>query len=1176
MPALTRLLYLCFFFSGASALVYEVVWLRWLVHLFGATTLAVSTILTAFMGGLALGSWLAGRLGVGVTRPLRAYGVLELVIAGYALLLPVALEGVVPALRLLGATEAASFALLSLARFVLAGALLVIPTACMGATLPLLALVAAPHVAGLGGQVGRLYAVNTAGAVLGTATAGLLLLPVLGAATTNRIAVAVNLAVGLAALWVDRRLGWAAVPATAGGAPRGEALLASSTAATEPRPAVAEPPVPATEPAAAARGLVSAADPARATEPAVPGVAAPDPAARRAALGALVAIALSGALAMVYEVAWTRALALVLGSSVYAFTVMLATFLLGLAAGSYLLARRVDRLGDPGLALVGVQLLMGTAAFAGLLLLAELPYGFLRLFGWSEGRHAPVIALQFLVSAAVVFVPALLSGAVFPLAVRLAGRERAGVSRAVGNLYAVNTVGAIIGSFAGGFLLLPAAGIRGTLMAAVLVNLAGAALVGLLVGTRRPSLTMALGGAAVGLAVLFPLVAPPWPALTMVSGVAVYAPRLHRLSRREFQERRQEATLRFYEEGLTTTVSVEESRGETFLRVNGKTDASTGVDMPTQVVLGHLPVLFHPEPRDVLVVGLGSGVSVGSVLRHPVRSATVVELEHAVLAASRFFDHVNGRPLEDARTRLVVNDARNFLLLSRERFDVVVSEPSNPWVTGAASLFTRDFFEQARARLRPGGVFGQWLQLYALTPETLRTVVATFRAVFPHTVVFQTLAEDTVLIGSPEPFGIDFPSLARRLAAPAVAADLARVGIREPADLFAWLLLDAEDVPRYAAGAGLNTDDNAYLEFVAPRSLYVDRVAENVQRLADAFAGNGSVLGALLRDAPEDLAPRLARRVLERGQPSQAEAVAATALRRRTRADLLAIAARAAAARGDDAEAELRWRTALALDPTQPETLFDLAARQEAQGGAAEARALIRRAAPRDAVGAALREAALDYRQGAYAAAAARLRGLPPGQPEVARLAGLTRVALGDAAGAEPLLRAALARGEDTQARGALAAALDQLGRHAEARRERRQAAQADEAEGIRLQRQARVRAALGHLRWAEHDLRRARELLPWSLEVREERARLLERLGHRGEAVTAWEELLRVFPDQARAHLEIAALWEAQGDLGRARDALARYVAAEPRAELRRRAEAHLRGMGNGADSRPAPAPAR
>ena len=1118
MSGIDRLLFLCFFLSGASGLVYEVVWLRWLVHLFGATSLAVSTVLTAFMAGLALGSWVGGHRALRIRRPLFVYGLLELAIGAYALLLPVALGAVVPALRVVGADEASSYVALSLTRFVLATLVLAVPTACMGATLPVLAQFAAPRLRTLAGASGALYAVNTTGAVVGTAAAGLVLLPAVGAAATNWLAVTLNVAVGVAALAVSRRL--------------------------------ERDPAPTPEPGTAAAAV--AADESRPL-----GMAAV-----RVAAGAA---ALTGALTLVAEVVWTRALALVLGSSVYAFTVMLVTFLVGIAAGSAVCARRVERLRAPAVVLASLFFLAGLSTLAGLLALTELPYLFLRLFGWTEGRHGLLLGLQFLVSAALVLAPAACSGAVFPLCVRLAGGATTGAGRTVGTLYAANTVGAIAGSFAGGFLLLPAVGIRSTLLTVVLLELAVAVVIALVLAPpvyRRGALTVA--AVAAGLAIAAPALAPAWDTAVMMSGVAVYAPRLHGLTRRQFEERQNLARLLMYEEGLTTTVSVEESRGDVFLRVNGKIDASTGVDMPTQVLLGHLPLLVHAQPREVLVIGLGSGVTVGSLLRHPLTGVTVVELERAVIGASRFFDHVSGRPLDDPRTRLVVNDARNFLLLGRRGFDVIVSEPSNPWVTGASSLFTRDFFTHARARLRPGGVFGQWLQLYSLSPELMRTVIATFQSVFPHTLVFQTVHEDTLLLGSVTPFSLDLAQLGQRMAAPAVAADLARVGIRDATQLLGWLLLDTGDVRRLVRGAEINTDDNSRVEFAAPRTLYDDSVAENLQRLTDAFGASGDVLPHLVGTSPPGFPTRLVERFLARGEPRQAQTFAEAVLKGRPAPDpdLLAVVAEAAETQGDAATAARALEAALGLDPGHPRALLGLAARREAAGALGEARTLVRRAAPRAPLESALREAWLDYRVGEYRTAADRLASLPTDRADVARIAGLVRLALGQPAAAEPLLRAALASRDDAGSRAALAAALDQLGRPAEARLERQAAVRLEQTEAGRLRRQARVRAALGHVAWAAHDLGRASELSPGNLELRQEHARILEQRGDWRAAVEAWEATYRAFPEHAHALLEIAAILESVGNIEQARPALRRYIAAEPSPVLRRRAEAQLQRL--------------
>jgi spermidine synthase len=805
---------LCFFLSGASGLVYEVVWLRWLTLVFGATALAVSTTLAAFMAGLALGSWAGGRLARYVHRPVVAYGVLELVIGAYALAMPTLLGAITPMLAAAGATDSSSFATLSAARLALSVLLLALPTASMGATLPLLARVAAPRARTRGGRLGVLYAVNTAGAVVGTAAAGFALLPWLGATRTNWVAAALNLVVGAAALLLGRR--W--------------------------------------------------------------GAGSEDVAGARPTLGpyrlALAVAAVSGALALAAEVAWTRALSLVLGSTVYAFTIMLVTFLLGLAAGSFLMARWADRIRAVGTAIVLVQLGTALATALGVAVVSELPYAFVRLFALSGGDHARLLPLQFLITGAVILGPALGSGAMFPLCVRLTADAGRPAAEGVGALVASNTLGAIAGSFLAGFVLVPVVGIQGTLTLAILLTLTAAFGVLLARPGPRRALAYGLGSALLGLALLVPILEPDWQPLVMASGVAVSAPRLQQLSRQELRETLQRPQLLFYEEGLTTTVSVEAQRGRLALRVNGKMDASTGVDMPNQVLLGHLPLLFHPDPKDILMIGLGSGVSAGSALGHPIRRMTVVEIEPAVVRASRFFDTVSARPLEDARARLVMNDARGFLSLARERFDVIISEPSNPWMTGVASLFTQDFFELARGQLRPGGVFAQWVQLYQLPPHLFRSVVATFHAVFPHVVVFRTSPGDTAMVGSESPLRLDRRELERRLRGNRVSEDLRRVGLDGPADLMAHLVLDVGDVAPYARGSGINTDDNGFLEFEAPRHLYLNAAGENWRELVEAFGARGTVLPGLLEDAPAAFRLGLAERFQARGQPAHAAATA--------------------------------------------------------------------------------------------------------------------------------------------------------------------------------------------------------------------------------------------------------------------------------------------------------------
>ena len=762
------------------------------------------------MAGLGLGSWLAGRGLPRLVRPLRVYGLLEIATGIAALGLPWLLPGIVPGLQSLGIGDGSALTL-GVVRFVAVVGLLAAPTACLGATFPVMIAAVRRAAGGSGGgadQVGRLYAANLAGGVLGTLGAGFGLLPAVGLGWTNALAAAVSLSIGAAALLLDldRRL---ETPA-------------------------AEGPVSAPPPAATAASM-------------------PLVIAGLAAAG-------SGVLAMVYEVAWSRALALVLGSSVYAFTIVLATVLVGLAIGSRLASCRPRRL-SAGLALGLAQMIVGLGALAGHAAMILLPSAFVALFRLSGGAPGRLYPLEFLLAAVVVLVPAVGLGATLPLCIELGATVAGSIERATARLYAANAAGAAVGGFAGGFLLLPAFGLRGTVLRAALIGVTAGGLLLVVFGReRRVAHTVALLGPLAGLTLA--LAMPSWDLRVMTSGVAIGAPTLAQVPRALLGDVLRSEQIVFYEEGLTTTVSVGLRDGILSLRVNGKPDASTAAsDMTTQLLLAHLPLLVHPDPRETLVIGLGSGVTAGAALRHPVARLTIADLEPAVLRASRFFDEVSGAPLADPRVRLTIADVRSQLRLSRDRYDVAISEPSNPWMTVAASLFTRDFFQLVKDRLRPGGVFAQWVQLYRLSPDLLRSLVATYTSVFPHVAGFRTGAADLVLVGSAEPLAIDYPTLAGRMARAPVAASLARVGVTDVGDLLARLVLDAEDAARFGAGARLNTEDNALVEFAAPRSLYLDSAPANLAALARARVAGGTLQRRLLDTAPEGIRAGLARRL---------------------------------------------------------------------------------------------------------------------------------------------------------------------------------------------------------------------------------------------------------------------------------------------------------------------------
>jgi spermidine synthase len=281
--------------------------------------------------------------------------------------------------------------------------------------------------------------------------------------------------------------------------------------------------------------------------------------------------------------------------------------------------------------------------------------------------------------------------------------------------------------------------------------------------------------------------------------------------------------LLMYREGPTATVSVRQDGDTVSMGINGRTNASDSVyDMPTQVMLGQLPMLLAPQRRNALVIGFATGVTVGAMLQSPVESVTCVELEPTTIEGSQFFDHVNNRPLDDPRTKLIIDDARTYLRVTPERYDAIVSEPSHPWVPGVANLFTQEFFELGRQRLTEQGIFVQWVQIYQLSTESLRSVLATYQKVFPHVLVFRVggvnKGKDLLLVGSNKP--VNFGRLEERLMDQRVADELARINLQSEADVKSWFVCDEGRLGPAVVGAWINTDDNMHIETTVPREAF--------------------------------------------------------------------------------------------------------------------------------------------------------------------------------------------------------------------------------------------------------------------------------------------------------------------------------------------------------------------
>jgi spermidine synthase len=780
-------LLVCFFFSGATALVYEVVWLRMLGLIFGHTVYALTTVLAAVMAGLGLGAFLFGRARP-FRDPIRIYGVLELGIGVYCALIPGLVFPLVSPLylalhRLLGL----SYGAFSFVQFLLLFSFLLVPTTLMGGTLPLLSQALVKREGSITRIVGTLYSLNTLGAVVGATLAGYGLIPAFGNRTTLWLAAALNLAIGLAAIEYARRLG-------------------GSTAVEATR---------------------------RSERSASPQAASASRAAGRLAPIILAAFGVSGAASMVYEVAWTRALSLVVGSSTYAFTAMLVAFLLGIAGGAALYSWLWGTRRASLAAFAGLQAGIGLAAMALLLSFERTPELFVAAFAWSDSSTL-VQSLQFLVSAGALLPSTLLIGATFPCAVALAARSATRVAADVGRLYGANTLGAVAGTILAGFVLIPAVGVHRSIQLAISTNLLMAGALWMISNDTAPARRWGVAAAAVVIAagVFF---IPHWDQRVMSSGPAIYPHMYLQASKASdigAALRGMEVGMEvvFYRDGPSATVAVTRVGENVVLRINGKADASTQMDVPTQLMLGHLPLLLHPHPLTVLVIGLGSGMTAGAVAQYPIEHLDIVEIEPAVIEASRFFTQQNGDVLKDPRVRTLIADARNYLLTTSDRYDLIISEPSNPWIGGIASLFSREFFELARQRLKPGGVMVQWVQGYSLAPEDLQMIVKTFRTSFPATSVWRVAVGDYLLLGKTQPAPIEIALLKDRyLTNPAIKHDLEVVGLRDWTAIFGDFMLGEADAARYSDDAEVNADDRLPLEFSAPRALYTDTMAANFE-----------------------------------------------------------------------------------------------------------------------------------------------------------------------------------------------------------------------------------------------------------------------------------------------------------------------------------------------------------
>ncbi|MFB3881795.1 MAG: fused MFS/spermidine synthase [Armatimonadota bacterium] len=797
------MIFLLFFLSGFTSLIYEVIWVRKFGLVFGVTTYAVSTVLAAFFAGLAIGSYGAGRL-VDRARlhPLRLYGVMEGLIGVYALLLPVLLGLVERSYPAVYGRVGESFTLFTLYRFLISFAVLVIPTIMMGATLPVLSKFMVDREEVLGLNVGRLYAVNTFGAVAGTFCAGFILIPALGVPNTTLAAANGNFLLVLVALAISL------APELRGVEGGSEAASAWSR--------VVKPREEGEAPAAA------------------PPLAASDK--------AVLALAFtSGLCVLALEVVWTRSLVLILGSTTYAFSTMLVAVLVGIAAGSAVFAPLADRTQNRGAMVAFLMFFGGLFAALGPAIINRLPFLFLQLSDWAYGQWSLVIAAQFAVCFVLVFVPTFLSGASFPILVRMYSRGEQSVGRTVADIYAMNTFGGILGSLLGGFVLVKLLGLQPSLTVAALALMAVGGPVAMALARpwgRGERTAGALAMAAVVVALVF--VHPRFDTKLLFAGWGPFAGGYY-VSRMggttvDVTDRHMQRLL-YHKEGVSASVDVLETAwGDRIISVNAQPVATTYLyDMRALKMLGHLPVLLHPDPKEVLLIGMGAGVSTGTIAAYPgVEDVTVVELSEEVPGGTRKFADVNFDALDNPKVKVVINDGANYVKATEKQYDIISSDPIHPFIAGNGILYSVDHWLACKERLKEGGVLAQWLPLYQLSPTDFATIIGSFADAFPNCTMW-FCGIDTVLIGTKGPLKVDVERMASHMSDPTVMADLISMGVHEPADVLGWYVCGPEEMKAMGMGAPRNRVERPVLEFTAPKSTTLTGVASTVPALLTAI-----------------------------------------------------------------------------------------------------------------------------------------------------------------------------------------------------------------------------------------------------------------------------------------------------------------------------------------------------
>ncbi len=774
---------LFFFFSGMSGLIYEILWVRQLSMFVGGSAFSVSIVLTVFMCGLAAGSAIVSRVIDRIQNNgqlISLYGLLELATGIYAFIFPFLMTLLKPLYAVLYGSLYMHFFIYNIASGFLSILVLIIPTTLMGATLPVLARFYIRSVKNTGSGMGFLYGMNTIGGALGSLLCGFILIRYLGIRGTLMVAVLLNLSIGIFCLFHARKHG--------------------------------------------SMKIVMLPD-------RISGGSFSDIAKNHA--GILMILFVSGFSAMSYEVIWTKLLALLAGPTTYSFTLVLFTFITGLALGSLLFGWLSDRVKNPFLLLIATQLVAAVSAMLVSQVMGNTQFYFAKLFYHFRDSFMTAEFFKGLTLFFMMLVPSLCLGAVFPVSVKLAVKNDHIVGSSVGILYAWNTVGALLGSFISGFVLIPLTGKSISLSLTIVLQFLTACAVVMLsreIPRKKNWMFIPAGMAFVILSFFM----PRWNQAAYVQGryqrFSLFTPVLENTSfvkalfpgENLFRTSEKPRVLHVDDGigGFMAVCELTNHLGVTsrYMSVSGKIEASTQDDKSTMFMLAHLPMLLHPDAKDVLVIGMGTGITAGQILCYPVKGLDILEISPEVVMGAEYFNEWNNNVLNNPSSHIIVQDARTHITLTDRTYDVITAEPSNIWMSGLSNLFTLEYFEKIKGHLNPHGIFVQWFHAYQSDWTVFSSIGRTFVKIFNNAMLFRPSLSggDFLLVGfRDENDRIDPETLEKNIR---YLENHSEMRMKDPYVLYP--LIVAENLKNLFGEGFLHTDNDPRLEYLAPYHLY--------------------------------------------------------------------------------------------------------------------------------------------------------------------------------------------------------------------------------------------------------------------------------------------------------------------------------------------------------------------